>query len=295
MTNKEAIFKTIQFIDANLQSIITIEDMAKQGYYSRYHFIRLFQSLTGISPKQYLLQRRLTESLYQLHHSSKKIACIAYDYQFNSHEVFTRAFRRYFGITPSQSRKGTTVPNHLLRLPIIKAQLYQSPHFRHPSPKLIELKQKMFVGLSHFVPDSSQNLDLTPEWTQFMHLSHKIKHKTSPEHYVQIQSWSDSIDLKGMYYYLGVEVDSLEHVSPEFVLKIIPKGSYLKFVHKGLSKHVGYTYQYIYHHFLSNSSYQLPFSFNFEWYGPKYLGPTNEQSESFLFIPVNIPPEQKEI
>jgi AraC family transcriptional regulator len=66
MTNKEIILKSVQFIEANLKEEINVLDMANSVYYSLYHFIRLFQSVTGYSPKTYLQQRRLSEALKEL-------------------------------------------------------------------------------------------------------------------------------------------------------------------------------------------------------------------------------------
>jgi AraC family transcriptional regulator len=81
--------------------------VSREVCYSLYHFIRLFQSITGFSPKNYIQQRRLTEAVYELRDSDKKILDIAYDFQFGSHEAFTRAFRKQFHINPTESGEDT--------------------------------------------------------------------------------------------------------------------------------------------------------------------------------------------
>lgn len=286
MTNREKILKSITFIESNLKSTITISDMAKEGYCSLYHFVRLFKTITGLPPKKYLLKRRLTQSINDLRNSDKKIATIAFDYQFGSHEVFTRSFQKQFGKSPSKVSKGETIPNHLLVQPISENYIFQSKEARNQPPTLVQSKEKSIVGLSYFVSGNLQNLDLTLEWNTFMQIVNLIDNKTTPEQYYQIQYWSENQGVEGMHFFIGIEVNSLKSIPPQFVIKFIPKGTYLKFKHKGLSKNVGYTYRYIYEEFLPDTEYSLSLPFNFEQYGKNYLSPDNEQSESFLLIPV---------
>ena len=286
MNNKERILETVKFIELNLKSDIKVSDIAKEGCCSLYHFIRLFQSITGISPKKYLLQRRLTESIYQLRNSDEKIISIAFNYQFGSHEVYTRSFQKHFGLSPSKVRKGEVVPTHLLTQSISEQYIFQSKKARNQPPDLVELKEKFLVGVSYFKSGNLKELDLSMEWNTFMKKVHLIVNKTTPEHYYQIQYWSENQDVEGMHFFIGVKVNDIKEVNPQFVIKIIPQGTYLKFIHKGVSRNVGYTYRYIYNEFLPDTDYRLSMPFNFEYYGKDYLSPYKEQSESYLFIPV---------
>ncbi len=288
MTNKETILKTIKFIELNLMSDINVSDIAKEGCYSLYHFIRLFQSITGISPKRYLLQRRLTESVHRLRNSDDKVITIAFDYQFSSNEVFSRTFRKHFGINPSKVRKGEAIPAYSLTPAITEEYIFQSKKARNQEPELIELEEKVLVGVSYFVKGSLKELDLSGEWNSFMKEADLINNKSIPECYYQVQYWSENQDLEGMHFFIGAEVTSIKEISPQFVLKPIPKGTYLTFIHKGLSSTVGFTYRYIYHEFLPDTNYKLSQPFNFEYYGKDYLSPNKEQSESHLFIPVSM-------
>lgn len=289
MTNKETILKTIQFIEKNLKSDISVLDIAREGCYSLYHFIRLFQSITGISPNKYLLQRRLTNAVYELRDTNTKIADIGYDYQFNSHEAFTRAFQKYFGINPSKIRNGYPLASLPLTLEISRDYIYQSEKTKNQDPELVELNEITLAGISFFISDSKKITSLSKKWGQFMAEVHTIKNRSTPERYYQVQFWSENQDLGGMYFFIGIEVNSAIEINPQFVTKIIPKGHYLKFIHKGLANKVGYTYKYIYNQFLPDTDYKLTSPFNFEFYGPKCLGPNNEKSESEIYIPVEPP------
>lgn len=110
MTNKDIILKSVRYIEKNLKEEFGVLDMANSVHYSLYHFIRLFQSVTGYSPKTYLQQRRLSEALKDLKSSDKKIIEIAFDYQFNSHELFPEPLRNNLVLIQNKSRMAFRIP-----------------------------------------------------------------------------------------------------------------------------------------------------------------------------------------
>ena len=71
---------------------------------SRSQVQRGFARLAGESPKAYALRLRLEHAAAQLAASDARVLDIALDRGFASHEVFTRAFTRHFGRTPSAYR-----------------------------------------------------------------------------------------------------------------------------------------------------------------------------------------------
>lgn len=73
--------------------------------YSKFHTTRKFKEITGMSFREYLLQRKLAFALKEVRDSKKSLLTIAIDYGFSSHEAFTRAFKKAYDITPSAYRK----------------------------------------------------------------------------------------------------------------------------------------------------------------------------------------------
>lgn len=286
MTNKEVILKSVQYIEKNLKAEMDVFKVSREVCYSLYHFIRLFQSITGFSPKNYIQQRRLTEAVYELRNTEKKIIDIAFEFQFGSHEAFTRAFRKQFGMNPTEVRNGNALGSLPLVNPITSEYIFQSDKARNAPPEIIELPEKLLVGISFFISEDSEINDLSKEWNRFINEAATIKHKSVPEKYYQVQYWSEVQELGGMYFFTGTEVIKIEDLNPLFVVKTIPKGRYLRFIHKGYSNKVGYTYRYIYTQYLPDTDHKLTKPFNFEYYGPKHLGPFNENSESEIYIPI---------
>lgn len=286
MTNKEVILQAITFIEKNLKEEIDVYMVSSEVCYSLYHFIRLFQSITGFSPKNYIQQRRLSEAVNELKNTDKKIANISYDYQFGSPEAFSRAFRNHFNINPSDIRKGYAFSTLPLMQPINPEYIYQSDKARNVPPEILELEEKILVGISFFIGENETVQDLSIEWNRFMNEVTTVKNIILPNRYYQVQYWSDKQDIGGMYFFTGIEVSKAEDLSSIFIIKTIPAGNYLRFIHKGLANKVGYTYKYIYNEYLPDTDYKLTKPFNFEYYGKKCIGPYNEQSESEIYIPV---------
>jgi AraC family transcriptional regulator len=286
MTNKDVILKAITYIENNLKTEIDVFKVSQEVCYSLYHFIRLFQSISGFTPNNYIQQRRLTETINELRNTNKKISDIAYEYQFGSPETFSRAFRKQFNLNPTEIRNG----HSLTSLPLVNAitpeYIYQSDKARTVPPELIELPEKILVGISFFISDDTEINDLSKEWARFINEAHTIKNKTIPECYYQMQYWSENQELGGMFFFTGTEVTQAIDVNPLFVVKTVPKGKYLRFIHKGLANKVGYTYKYVYTQYLPDTDYKLTKPFNYEYYGVNYKGPCNEQSESEIYIPV---------
>jgi AraC-like DNA-binding protein len=98
------------YIEAHLGDRITMAALARAARYSQWHAARVFKEVTGKSPFEYVRLRRLTAAAEQLQTTPRKVVDVAFDFVFDSHEGFTRAFARQFGMTPHHFRRtGSTV------------------------------------------------------------------------------------------------------------------------------------------------------------------------------------------
>ena len=89
---------------------LRIEDVAEALYVSPYHLCRLFKRETGIPIHRYLNRLRLREALEPIA-DGVNLGELALSLGFVSHSHFTNAFRKEFGVPPSQARlKGLSVP-----------------------------------------------------------------------------------------------------------------------------------------------------------------------------------------
>lgn len=98
----------IEYIEDNLGSNISIDEIAKVAFTSRYHFQRMFHALTGVTLTEYIRNRRLTLAGEELSSKDVKIIDVAAKYGYDSPDAFTKAFQRLHGSTPSTIKKGNT-------------------------------------------------------------------------------------------------------------------------------------------------------------------------------------------
>ena len=82
----------------------TLEQLAARAGWSPFHLHRAFRAMVRETPKQYALRLQLQQAATRLVSSDDSVLDIALAAGFNSHEVFTRAFRRHFGLTPAAYR-----------------------------------------------------------------------------------------------------------------------------------------------------------------------------------------------
>lgn len=101
----EAVQRMQDYIDSHLASPITLIELARISGYSPWHAERLFRDLTGKPPFEYIRLLRLSQAALQLRDHPGRILDVALDFVFDSHEGFTRAFTRAFGLTPGHYRK----------------------------------------------------------------------------------------------------------------------------------------------------------------------------------------------
>lgn len=105
MKNANAMDGSIDFIESRLTEVIEIGDLAQQAFFSKTHYQRLFRATVGEPVMEYVKNRRLQLACRDVHAGSTGILDIALKYGYDSHEGFTRAFKAYFGVTPSEYRK----------------------------------------------------------------------------------------------------------------------------------------------------------------------------------------------
>ncbi len=84
---------------------VSLDDLADIAGLSKYHFLRQFDRVVGMTPGAYLRTLRLCHAARMLRTSTKPILQIAQSVGFADHPSFSRAFARHMGMTPSEYRR----------------------------------------------------------------------------------------------------------------------------------------------------------------------------------------------
>jgi AraC family transcriptional regulator len=98
--------RVMDYIDSNLSTDLSLDDLAPVAALSRYHFIRAFKATTGLTPHKFLLSRRMNEAARLLVETNLPLDRIARQVGYTNGHYFRRTFAQHFGCPPSDIRKG---------------------------------------------------------------------------------------------------------------------------------------------------------------------------------------------
>lgn len=95
----------VNYIEENLCSPIAQEDIAAACYCSLSSLQKVWRYCSHTSLKEYIAKRRLTRCAEDIVHTKMTLTEIAMKYQYNSPEVFSRAFCKLWGVSPSRFKE----------------------------------------------------------------------------------------------------------------------------------------------------------------------------------------------
>jgi len=101
---QERLNAAIGRIEASLEKEMDWEEAARAANCSLYHFFRVFEVIAGMGAAEYLRKRRLSVAALELAAGKGKVIDLALRYGYETPEAFCKAFKRAFGITPSEAR-----------------------------------------------------------------------------------------------------------------------------------------------------------------------------------------------
>ncbi len=133
MENKNLIDKAIGFIQKNPKDNLSLQSIADNAGFSLTYFDAIFRQHTGYSPVEYSRIYKLTRSALELRRTQKTVLEITLDFGYASPESFTRAFKNFYSITPSEYRE--KYANEAVTWHDLSGKIAIS-HFRRSFPEL---------------------------------------------------------------------------------------------------------------------------------------------------------------
>jgi AraC family transcriptional regulator len=97
--------RAVRAIDRYPDAKLPISVLATEAGLSPYHFLRIFERVTGVTPHQYIRRIRLRQAGRRLIAEDANVLDIALDSGFGDVSNFNRSFRREFGFTPTEFRR----------------------------------------------------------------------------------------------------------------------------------------------------------------------------------------------
>lgn len=110
LINELAIDTALQYINEHYtESTLSVKEIADYCCLSQFYFSRLFKDIYGVTPYSYITNKRLFYAKTMLTMSNVSIFQVAEKVGYRDQTVFIRAFRKKFGITPGNYRKGKEI------------------------------------------------------------------------------------------------------------------------------------------------------------------------------------------
>lgn len=114
---KSRINKATDYIEANLDKQFTLEEIAGVANFSKYHFHRIFYSIIGETPFQFITRIRLEKAAMLMHANlNETVTEIALKCGFTDISIFSRNFKSYFNVSATQYRKAKCEKSNLSQM-----------------------------------------------------------------------------------------------------------------------------------------------------------------------------------
>ncbi len=98
--------KTFDYIESNIEKQMTLEELATVANFSKFHFNRIFYSIVGETPFQFIMRVRIEKSaILILANKNVSISEIAFRCGFSDISIFSRNFKSYFKMSATQYRQ----------------------------------------------------------------------------------------------------------------------------------------------------------------------------------------------
>lgn len=209
----------LDYIEENIHRNVTSDEIAKIAYSSKFHFLRTFYMLTGITLGDYIRQRRLSLAAKDIIASNMKIIDIAYKYGYETPEAFTKAFKKLHGVSPSEARKEGI---NLKAIPPISFQITVKGEKRMDY-KIVKKEEFKAVGVSiRVTTENGENLKKIPQfWCEVCSngICEKLDKNASALGTLGI-CYNYDMEQKKFSYMIGIEGDHIEGIDNYEVLNI---------------------------------------------------------------------------
>lgn len=278
----ESLNRAILYIEDNLDKKILLTDIAREALVSEFHFHRIFKSLIGETVKEFVIRLKIERAAIRLKHSNDEIGQIAVENGYENHESFTRAFRKYYNLTPQEYRIG-------VKKILTKKQIeYRSAatnlttlQIEEPIIRSIPDVHLAFIrhtGSYDKVANSFQRL-------MFWAASNLIL-KLKPTTLGILHDDPDLTDEDKIRFDACVIINQKINPKGEIGYKLIEGGKFAVFRYKGAYENFYTVYDYIYNVCLFEKGWELSDKPALEWYikSPPFYKPENYVTD--FYVPI---------
>lgn len=117
--------KVFEYIDRNLVADLSLEKLADIAHFSPYHFHRIFKTITGETVNEFVTRQRIERAAAGLvYQRDVSVTELSLKCGFSSNSSFTRAFKKFYGVSPSAFR--SQHPNKFSKIGQVDSKIGQA-------------------------------------------------------------------------------------------------------------------------------------------------------------------------
>ncbi|EAQ82319.1 AraC family transcriptional regulator [Blastopirellula marina] len=236
-------------IQHHLDEDLSLEHLAAAADYSPCHFHRIFRGIVGESADDYVRRLRMERAAQSLRYRRRSVLDIALDAGYGSHEAFTRAFVRTFGVTPSDYQS-LEHPPASIKETLMSTVNYTAAHVRletQPSRRLAYIRvvgkydfENLNPAFGRILQFAAEN-NLMTDCTACVGVYHDDPDVTAPE-----KQRAD----------VGVTVDDQFQPTGEIQVQTIPSGKCAVLRHQGHYDTLHEAYRWFFSVWLPDSGHE---------------------------------------
>jgi AraC-like DNA-binding protein len=102
--DRRRIGEALRYIERNVADALDLDTLAGVAFMSKYHFLRTFRHIVGMTPYQFVLHVRMRRAAVRLAASAAPVSAIAFETGFGDLSTFNARFRKTFGKSPTAFR-----------------------------------------------------------------------------------------------------------------------------------------------------------------------------------------------
>lgn len=252
MNYHQQLEKVIDFIGQHLDEELSLERLSEIFCISKFHFHRLFTIFTGLSLQQYIRWLRLKRAARQLIiDKEQSIINIAINAGFESHEAFSRAFKKACGFSPSQYRQNSDW-SHWEQSPYClpkRGEINMKVEIKHSNK--IRLAMIEHRGDPKFIGDTVNKL---VSWAKAQAINLKPKAGEAFAIAYDDPKTTPATEFRSDF---GIKIPENLKLDNVVIEKYLPAGRYAVAMHKGSRNNISDTVYYLYRDWLPNSGEEL--------------------------------------
>lgn len=297
---EQALLAVLLYIQTHLEEDLNLALLANQAGFSAYHFHRIFREAIGEPVKEYVRRLRLEKAAYRLKVSDEAILKIAFEAGFRTHESFTRAFQRQFGILPNEFRNNFLQASRE-RKKRIQPTYFSEYHVKNDSGLLPNQSTAKQIRLEHIRPiivgfvrhvgayekllekDSS----MSTLWDELFQWGNANKLINSDSLLIGIPQDDPSVTpLDKQRFDVCIQIPEFRNPSGHIGCQTIALGLFGVGRHYGSFDNLSETYMHIYDSLITSGKYQLRQSTPFEVYSYSLVRDDMRIHFTDIYLPV---------